>query len=111
MKKARNIVASAKGLSKSFGGLNALSDIDFDIERGDIFGIIGPNGAGKTTLFNILTGIYKPDSGYFEIGGKNLTRSKPHDIVKSGLARTFQNIRLFGGMTSTTGLFFCFWGF
>lgn len=86
-------------ITKKFGGLKALSKISFKINQQEIFGLIGPNGAGKTTLFNTLTGIYNPDHGCFRLDGKDLTGFKPHLIVKAGLARTFQNIRLFNQMT------------
>ncbi len=94
-----NLVVEINDVSKSFGGLVALSDISLDIKQGEICGLIGPNGAGKTTLFNILTGIYSPDSGVFKINGQECQNLKPHLVVKAGLARTFQNIRLFGNMT------------
>ncbi len=95
----RNPVLEINSVSKSFGGLIALSDITLDIQQGEICGLIGPNGAGKTTLFNILTGIYSPDAGGFRINGRDCKNLKPHLVVKAGLARTFQNIRLFGNMT------------
>jgi len=87
-------------LSKGFGGLKALSEVSFNVSRGEIFGVIGPNGAGKTTLFNALTGLYTPDSGEFRLDGTPLFRRKPHEILKAGLARTFQNIRLFHDMSA-----------
>ncbi len=95
----KDIVLSVKGVTKSFGGLKALSKINLGIGKGEIYGLIGPNGAGKTTLFNILTGIYTPNQGTFNLDGKDLAGLKPHLIVKAGLARTFQNIRLFGNMS------------
>lgn len=90
----------AKQLNKRFGGLQALSDVSFSICKGDIYGLIGPNGAGKTTLFNVLTSLYKPESGSCNFMGHQLTRLKPHQIAIAGLARTFQNIRLFGSLSA-----------
>jgi len=90
----------ARNVGKRFGGLNALSGVSFHVERGEIYGIIGPNGAGKTTLFNALTGLYIPDSGEIHLAGQALHRRKPHEILKAGLARTFQNIRLFANMSA-----------
>jgi branched-chain amino acid transport system ATP-binding protein len=87
-------------LSKGFGGLKALSEVSFKVNRGEIFGVIGPNGAGKTTLFNALTGLYTPDTGEIRLDGIALFRHKPHEILKAGLARTFQNIRLFHDMSA-----------
>ena len=87
-------------VSKRFGGLLALADISLSIKRGDIYGIIGPNGAGKTTLFNVLTGLYQPDSGEFVFNGATLKVEKPHQVAERGIARTFQNIRLFANMTA-----------
>jgi branched-chain amino acid transport system ATP-binding protein len=90
----------ARSLSKSFGGVRALADVSIEIERGAIYGLIGPNGAGKTTLFNLLTGLYKPDHGKVLVNGSDVTGRKPHVIVEAGVARTFQNIRLFAHMTA-----------
>ncbi len=90
----------ANKLSKRFGGLQALSDVSFSICKGDIYGLIGPNGAGKTTLFNVLTSLYVPESGSCNFMGHQLTRLKPHQIAVVGLARTFQNIRLFGNLSA-----------
>lgn len=90
----------AKGIGKRFGGVQALSGVSFGIARGDIFGIIGPNGAGKTTLFNLLTGIYRPDEGSFLLHGKSLSDLKPHQITRAGIARSFQNIRLFANLSA-----------
>jgi branched-chain amino acid transport system ATP-binding protein len=86
-------------VSKGFGGLKALAEVSFSVNRGEIFGVIGPNGAGKTTLFNVLTGLYIPDFGHISLDGIALFRRKPHVILKAGLARTFQNIRLFHNMS------------
>jgi branched-chain amino acid transport system ATP-binding protein len=88
------------GVSKRFGGLQALSDVGISIERGQIYGLIGPNGAGKTTFFNVLTGLYSPDAGTFELDGQPYKPSAVHEVAKAGIARTFQNIRLFAEMTA-----------
>jgi branched-chain amino acid transport system ATP-binding protein len=88
-----------EGIGKRFGGVQALSDVSFAIERGQIYGLIGPNGAGKTTLFNVLTGLYVPDAGVLEFDGAPLARLKPHEITARGIARTFQNIRLFANLS------------
>jgi branched-chain amino acid transport system ATP-binding protein len=93
-------VLNVSGVSKRFGGLQALSDVAMRIEPGQVYGLIGPNGAGKTTFFNVLTGLYTPDSGTFELGGKPYTPSAVHEVAKAGIARTFQNIRLFAEMTA-----------
>jgi branched-chain amino acid transport system ATP-binding protein len=90
----------ARGVGKRFGGVQALSGVSFSIAMGDIYGLIGPNGAGKTTLFNLLTGIYPPDHGSFLFIGKNITGLKPDQIAKAGIARTFQNIRLFANLSA-----------
>jgi branched-chain amino acid transport system ATP-binding protein len=90
----------ARNICKSFGGLQALREVSLAIETGEIYGLIGPNGAGKTTLFNVLTGLYKPDAGAVLFNGTELTRKKPNLIVEAGVARTFQNIRLFANMTA-----------
>jgi branched-chain amino acid transport system ATP-binding protein len=90
----------ARGVGKRFGGVQALSGVSFGIARGDIYGMIGPNGAGKTTLFNLLTGIYRPDDGSFFLNGKNLADLKPHQIAGAGIARSFQNIRLFANLSA-----------
>jgi branched-chain amino acid transport system ATP-binding protein len=88
------------GVSKRFGGLQALSDVGITITPGQVYGLIGPNGAGKTTFFNVLTGLYMPDSGSFELAGKPYRPSAVHEVAKAGIARTFQNIRLFADMTA-----------
>ncbi len=85
---------------KRFGGLQALSDVTLSIQRGQIYGLIGPNGAGKTTLFNVITGLYQPDGGEFELNDHPYSPSSPHEVARAGIARTFQNIRLFGDMTA-----------
>ena len=89
-----------RNIEKRFGGVSALADVSLGIERGEIYGLIGPNGAGKTTLFNVLTGLYVPDRGEFEFNGANLVGLKPNRVAECGIARTFQNIRLFGNMTA-----------
>ena len=88
------------GIGKRFGGLNALTDVSLHIGRGEIYGLIGPNGAGKTTLFNVITGLYQPDSGEFNFNGKRYRAAKPHVLAGAGIARTFQNIRLFANLTA-----------
>ena len=86
---------NVKGLSISFGGLKAVNNFAINIEKGQLYGLIGPNGAGKTTIFNLLTGVYKPDTGTILLDDQNLTGKSTTDINKAGIARTFQNIRLF----------------
>jgi branched-chain amino acid transport system ATP-binding protein len=90
----------ARKITKSFGGLQALNAVSLAIEAGEIFGLIGPNGAGKTTLFNVLTGLYKPDAGAVLFNNINVTGKKANRVVEAGMARTFQNIRLFANMTA-----------
>jgi len=90
----------ARGIAKRFGGVQALADVSFEIRTGEIYGLIGPNGAGKTTLFNVLTGIYPPDGGTFTFAGQTLGGLKPNDVAARGIARTFQNIRLFGNLSA-----------
>jgi len=90
----------ASSVSKRFGGVQALGQVSFAIAPGEIFGLIGPNGAGKTTLFNVLTGIYAPDEGAFAFGERRITGLKPDQVAKAGIARTFQNIRLFASLSS-----------
>ncbi|CAB3776467.1 ABC transporter ATP-binding protein [Pararobbsia alpina] len=97
---SKNIRLSVKGVNKRFGGLQALSDVGLEIEEGQIYGLIGPNGAGKTTFFNVITGLYEPDSGEFILDGAAYKPTAVHEVAKTGIARTFQNIRLFGGMTA-----------
>jgi branched-chain amino acid transport system ATP-binding protein len=86
-------------LSIRFGGIVALDEVSFATERGQITGIIGPNGAGKTTVFNCLTGVYDPDAGSITFQGQDLLRLPPHEVIRNGVARTFQNLELFGSMT------------
>jgi len=89
-----------RAVSKRFGGLQALSDVQLRIERCQIYGLIGPNGAGKTTFFNVITGLYAPDSGTFELDGRPYRPTAVHEVARAGIARTFQNIRLFAEMTA-----------
>jgi branched-chain amino acid transport system ATP-binding protein len=93
-------ILSIKGVNKRFGGLQALSDVALEIQPGQIYGLIGPNGAGKTTFFNVITGLYTPDSGSFVLDGVPYEPTAVHEVAKAGIARTFQNIRLFGEMTA-----------
>ena len=88
-----------KNLGISFGGLRAVDDFHLEIEQGQLYGLIGPNGAGKTTVFNLLTGVYQPTDGYIMLDGENITGKKTIEINKHGIARTFQNIRLFNDLT------------
>ena len=90
----------AKAVAKHFGGVKALRDVSLSIRRGEIYGLIGPNGAGKTTFFNCMTGLYVPDGGGFDFAGSPLVADAPHQAAERGIARTFQNIRLFGNMTA-----------
>ena len=91
---------SVQGVNKRFGGLQALSDVGLEIRRGEIYGLIGPNGAGKTTFFNVITGLYTPDSGSFALDGRPYEPTAVHRVAEAGIARTFQNIRLFGEMSA-----------
>ena len=94
-----NALLRLEAVGKRFGGVRALSDISMTVERNGIVGVIGPNGAGKTTLFNLVTGAYRADSGAIVFDGREITHWPPHRIIRAGLARTFQNVRLFAGMT------------
>lgn len=94
------LLLEAKSIAKHFGGVKALHDVSLTIRRGEIYGLIGPNGAGKTTFFNCLTGLYKNETGDFLFDGKILRAEAPHMAADAGIARTFQNIRLFANMTS-----------
>ena len=93
-------VLQVGGVSKRFGGLQALSDVGITIQAGQVYGLIGPNGAGKTTFFNVITGLYTPDAGSFLLGGETYKPTAVHEVAKAGIARTFQNIRLFAEMTA-----------
>jgi ABC-type branched-subunit amino acid transport system ATPase component len=88
-----------KGISKAFGGLDVITQLDLHVDEGEIVSVIGPNGAGKTTLFNLITGVYRPDQGEVLLEGRNLVGLAPHKIAKLGVARTFQTLRLFLNMT------------
>lgn len=90
---------SVQGISKSFGGVIALSDVSFNIKAGKVAALIGPNGAGKTTLFNCITGFLSPDEGSVTFADKRLERSSPHRVARAGMVRTFQSIRMFSGLT------------
>jgi len=100
MSVSSSVLLAATSIGKRFGGVQALTDVSFSIERGEIYGLIGPNGAGKTSLFNVLTGIYMPDSGNFTFDGAPLDRLKPNQVAERGIARTFQNIRLFQNLSA-----------
>jgi branched-chain amino acid transport system ATP-binding protein len=91
---------AVSGVTKRFGGVQALRDVSFTIEQRQIYGLIGPNGAGKTTLFNVLTGIYPADAGSFRFAGRELSGVKPNHVAEAGIARTFQNIRLFVNLSA-----------
>jgi branched-chain amino acid transport system ATP-binding protein len=93
-------ILEARGVGKHFGGVQALKDVSLTINEGEIYGLIGPNGAGKTTFFNVLTGLYPRDAGAVRFAGQPLDLRSPHLVAKAGIARTFQNIRLFANMTA-----------
>ena len=93
-------VLEARAVTKQFGGLVAVAGVDFVIPEGSIVSLIGPNGAGKTTFFNVIAGLYRPTSGTITFGGSNISGRPPHQITKLGIARTFQNIRLFHNMSA-----------
>jgi branched-chain amino acid transport system ATP-binding protein len=95
---------SVRGLSKRFGGLDALDDVSFEVEKGSIFSVIGPNGSGKSTAFNCINGIYKPTAGTIHFEGEQISGLKPHRIARRGLARTFQNIELFANESTVDNL-------
>jgi branched-chain amino acid transport system ATP-binding protein len=97
---AEDMILESVGVSKIFGGLVAVDDVSFSVPRRSIVSIIGPNGAGKTTFFNMLTGLYKPSTGRITFEGRNITAARPDRILAAGMARTFQNIRLFATMTA-----------
>ncbi|WP_347551591.1 ABC transporter ATP-binding protein [Pseudalkalibacillus hwajinpoensis] len=93
------MVLEVKGITKKFGGIQALTDVSFQVDKGEVFGLIGPNGAGKTTMFNIITSMFPPTAGEVVFTNKRLTGKKPYQITKDGVCRTFQNIRLFPEMS------------
>lgn len=95
-----NNILEIKSVSKSFGGIKAQKDISFSIEKGQVAGLIGPNGAGKTTTFNLVTGVYKPDTGSIFFDGNDITGRSPIELVRKGISRTFQNVALFESMTA-----------
>jgi branched-chain amino acid transport system ATP-binding protein len=97
---ANEELLAVRSLGKRFGGIQALAGVEFSIRRGEIYGLIGPNGAGKTTLFNLITGIYPPDAGSVLFEGQALGGLKPNLVAKRGIARTFQNIRLFANLSA-----------
>ncbi len=99
-KGAANIILEARGITKVFGGLIAVSEVDFDIPERSIVSLIGPNGAGKTTFFNMVSGLYEPSAGSFVFQGKDITKYVAHRRAQMGIGRTFQNIRLFGTMSA-----------
>jgi branched-chain amino acid transport system ATP-binding protein len=91
-------ILEAEGVTKYFGGLAAVSQVDFNVDQGEVVGLIGPNGAGKTTLFNLISGALVPKEGAIRFSGQNITGLKPHKICKMGLARTFQSVKIFANM-------------
>ncbi|MGE5467484.1 MAG: ABC transporter ATP-binding protein [Ignavibacteria bacterium] len=95
-----SVLLEARGVGKRFGGISALKDVSLTIREREIYGLIGPNGAGKTTFFNVLTGLYQRDAGEVLFDGMPLPLGSPHEVTQAGIARTFQNIRLFGNMTA-----------
>ena len=95
-----DVLLEATGISKRFGGVQALRGVSLTIRCGEVYGLIGPNGAGKTTLFNVFTGLYPRDGGEVMFCGAPLRLESPHQVAAAGIARTFQNIRLFGNMTA-----------
>ena len=100
MSGARNdLILEARELTRSFGGIKAVDGLSFDAARGEITGLIGPNGAGKTTVFNLITAVYRPTAGIIRLEGTSLAGMRPFEVVRFGIARTFQNIRLFTRMT------------
>jgi len=94
------VILSLRGVIKRFGGLTAVDDVSFEVPKGEVFALIGPNGAGKTTLFNCITGMFAPTAGAVVFEGRNISGTKPHKTAQLGIARTFQNIRLFEYMTA-----------
>ncbi|WP_412747227.1 ABC transporter ATP-binding protein [Krasilnikovia sp. MM14-A1004] len=95
-----NVLLEVDHVTLRFGGVVALNDVSFSLRKGEIFGLIGPNGAGKTTCFNATTGVYRPTSGTIRFNGESLVGKKKHEITRAGIARTFQNVRLFPEMTA-----------
>ena len=95
-----DVLLDAQSISKNFGGVQALHEVSLTIACGEIYGLIGPNGAGKTTFFNVLTGLYAADKGEVMLDGERLNIGAPHEVARQGVARTFQNIRLFANMSA-----------
>jgi branched-chain amino acid transport system ATP-binding protein len=95
------VILEVRGVARHFGGIRALDGVDLGLRKGELVGIIGPNGSGKTTLFNVITGIYRPDRGQVRLEGRDVAGLPPHRIARQGVARTFQNIRLFRDLTVT----------
>jgi branched-chain amino acid transport system ATP-binding protein len=96
----KNVVLELASLNKFFGGVHAVRDMTFTIKKGELAGLIGPNGAGKTTIFNLVTGVYEPDSGHINFLGEDITSLKTYEVIRKGIARTFQNLRLFPRSTA-----------
>lgn len=96
---ARPVILRCTGIERSFGGLKALKGVDVEVREGEIFGLVGPNGSGKTTMVNVMTGFYPPNAGRVELFGRDITGTAPHRVAKQGVARTFQNLALFKGMS------------
>src|SRR4051812_9384208 len=94
-----SVLLDVRGMAVSFGGVRAVDGLTFSVNEGEVLSVIGPNGAGKTSAFNCITGFYKPASGSVRFGGSDITGRRPADIAASGIARTFQNLRLFGELT------------
>jgi branched-chain amino acid transport system ATP-binding protein len=92
-------ILTCRGIERSFGGLRALKGVDIDVHEGEIFGLVGPNGSGKTTMVNVVTGFYPPNAGTVTLFGEDVTAASPHSIARRGVARTFQNLALFKGMS------------
>jgi branched-chain amino acid transport system ATP-binding protein len=97
-------ILEMRGVTKQFGGLVAVADVNLALDEGELVGLIGPNGAGKTTIFNLLTGVYAPTTGDILLNGKSIAGHSPHEIAQRGISRTFQNIRLFPEMTVTENI-------
>ena len=94
------LLLDARGVTKAFGGLTAVNNVDFTVPAESVVALIGPNGAGKTTFFNVVAGLYHPTAGRIKFGGEDITGRRPHEIARRGIARTFQSIRIFANMTS-----------
>ncbi|MCH9840834.1 MAG: ABC transporter ATP-binding protein [Actinomycetia bacterium] len=105
-----NAALELTGVTKTFGGLTSLNDLNIEVPKGEILSIIGPNGAGKTTLFNIITGVYIPDQGDVKVAGKSIVGLRPDQVAGNGVARTFQNIRLFLNLTVEENLMAAMYG-